>query len=274
MADEPEDILDLDEEQIEQPDDPEAPENEEPEQPEDAGEDDVLIGFGDDEIAAEQETPTIRQMREALKDKDRRIKELQGKVPAKVLGPKPTMESLDFDEDKYDEAMAAWRALKAEVEAEQAPAHTNVVAVQEEFNGDLVEYATQKTKLARPDFDTAETVVTTKLDPAQQSVLVMASKNKAALIYALGKSPEKLDALASITNPIKLAIAVSDLERSLKVQARRKAPEPEPRMRGSTPKGGGSKAEARLAEVADKSGNASDLIKWRYEQKQRAKQKP
>lgn len=230
--------------------------------------DDVLIGFDDEEIPSEPENATMKQMREALREKDRLLREARARVPKVEVGEKPTLESCDFDEDRYDQAIDAWKARKAQAEAEQAPIASRSQEAEQDFGVEMVEYNQQKTKLGRPDFDVAETLVTDRLDPVQQSVLVLASKSKAALVYALGKSPERLEALASITNPIKLAIAVSDLERSLKVQARRKSPEPEPRMRGGTPTASSKKLDELEAE-AERTGDRTKLIAARKAAKQK-----
>lgn len=262
-----EDILELEDEAEDQeaPDSNDADTDEQPEAEEEGGGDnDILIGFGDDEIEAEPENATMRQMREALKEKERLLREARAKIPKVEVGPKPTLESCDYDEERYDTEVEHWKARKAQAEAEAQSAAEQSTAAREDFGVELAEYQQQKTKLARPDFDAAELIVTGKLDPVQQSVLVMASKNKAALIYALGKSPERLEALAGIRNPIKLAIAVNDMERGLKVQARRKAPEPQPRMRGGTPANGpNDKHLSRLEAEADRTGDRSKLVAYR-----------
>lgn len=273
MADEPEDVLDLEDELDDQD---ETPEDEQQDAEEGDDADETLIGFEDeDPIQAEPENSVVRRLRDQLETEKKLRKEAQAKIPKVEVGAKPDLwEDCEGDPDKFEKALDAWRDRKSAAEAEAAQVTTANTGAREEFNTELAEYAQQKTKLARPDFDVAETVVTSRLNEVQQSVLVMASKNKAALIYALGKSPERLDTLAGIENPIKLAIAVGDMERSLKVQARKKAPDPEPRMRGGTPSPGSADAkEAKLIEQAQKSGDSSALIKYRYEKSQEAKKR-
>lgn len=260
----PEGVLDLEDEDLEQDETPEE-EQQDDEPGDDEPEDETLIGFDDEEpIQAEPENSVVRRLREQLETEKKLRKEAQSKVPKVEAGPKPTLESCDYDEDKYDAAILAWNERKVAEAAAAQPSATQSEEARQDFDTDLAEYAQQKTKLARPDFDVAETIVTGKLNEVQQSVLVMASKNKAALIYALGKNPERLDTLASIQNPIKLAIAVSDMERSLKVQARRKAPEPEPRMKGGTPNNeSGDKKLERLEKDADRTGDRTALLAYK-----------
>lgn len=266
------DVLDL-ETEVEQDDDTPTDEQDGDEGDEPEGDaDETLIGFEDEEpLQAEPENSTIRRLREQLDVEKRLRKEAQARAPKIEVGDKPTMEGCDYNEAKYDEEIEAWKARKvqAEEQAKQATA-TDDTGLADDSQAAHAEYTQQKAKLARPDFDQAQIAVETALSNAQQGVLVMASKNKAALVYALGKSPERLNALAEITNPIKLAIAVADMERNLKVQARRKAPAPEGRMRGGAPAGGAmSKEEARLAAQADKTGDRTALAKFRYEQRQK-----
>lgn len=273
MADESEDVLDLEDELEDQGETPEDDDQQGADEGDDA--DETLIGFEDeDPIQAEPENSVVRRLRDQLETEKKLRKEAQAKIPKVEVGNKPDLwEDCEGDPDKFEAALNAYNARKAAAEAEAARATTTNEGARQEYNTELAEYAQQRTKIARPDFDVAETVVTTKLNEVQQSVLVMASKNKAALIYALGKSPERLDALASIENPIKLAVAINEMERSLKVQARRKAPDPEPRMRGGTPAGGIGKTAEQLEKQADKTGDSSALIKHRYEQKQAAKKR-
>lgn len=266
-------VLDLTDEVDEQDD--ETPENDtdDNDDPPLAAEDDgdVLVVFGDDEVESEPETPTIRRMREALRDKDRRLKEALAKVPKVEVGEKPDLwDDCDGDPERFEIALDAWKQRKAEAEAAQNVQSATNDTARAEFDSELAEYAQQKTKLARPDFDTAETLVVGKLSPVQQSVVIMAAKNKAAMIYALGKYPDRLDALAEITNPVKLAVAAAELERSLKVQARKKASPPQERMRGGTPNNApADQKEAALEKEADRTGDRTKLIAYRREQKQK-----
>lgn len=263
--DQSDDVLDLDTEdqQDETPEDDDQQEGED-EQSDDADED--LIGFEDeDPIQPEPENATIRRMRAALADKEKLIKDLRGKVPAIEVGDKPTLESCDYDEERYDAEIDAWRQRKAEAEAQaQQPVSPTTQALEEESRSAHTEYTAQKAKLNRPDFEDAETAVTAALDNNQQGTIVMAVKNKAAFIYALGKRPERLEQLAEIKNPIKLAIAAYEMEKGLKVQARKKAPEPEPRMRGATPSHEtGDKKLEKLEAEAERSGDRSKVIAYK-----------
>lgn len=224
---------------IELDDDLEAdePEQQDDDQTDEEGDGEVedLIGFEDeDPLPVEPESPTIKHLREKLKARDKLINELNAKVPKIEAGPKPTLESCDYDEDKYDTLLLAWNQRKAEEEAQNAASPPNT-STREDFDREHAEYTQQKAKISRPDFAAAEATVIERFDDVRQGILVTAAKNKAALVYALGKSPARLDALEKITNPIKFALAVADMERSLKVQARKKAPAPESRMKGGTP---------------------------------------
>lgn len=266
------DVLELDTEAGEQDDTPDGDEQQDDDDSGDDGADETLIGFDDEEpIAADPENSVVRRLRDQLESEKKRRKEAEAKVPKIEVGKEPELEDFGYDEPKWKEAWRQWEARRIEVEAQSKVAEASHDSGREEFGAELAEYAQQKTKLARPDFDVAETVVTGRLNEVQQSVLVMASKNKAALIYALGKSPARLDALAEITNPIKLAVAINDMERSLKVQARKKAPEPEGRMKGGTPKNeSGDKKLERLEKEAERTGDRTAINRYKRSLKEKA----
>jgi uncharacterized membrane protein len=77
--------------------------------------DETVVAFDGEEPEAEPENSTVRQMRQALREKDKRIKELeQSSAPKPIeVGEKPTLASCDYDEDKFAEELEAFKDREA-----------------------------------------------------------------------------------------------------------------------------------------------------------------
>ena len=83
------------------------------------------------------------------------------------------------------------------------------------------QFETQKKKLGLKDFDDAEESVASMLTDVQRGIIVDGSDNPALSFYAIGKNKALAKELASITNPVKFAFAVSKMENKLKTTTRK-----------------------------------------------------
>src|SRR5690242_3291071 len=198
MADEPNEQLNGDDEVLE------LTEKVEPEPQEPEGEDDeeLVVSFGDEAppASSEQDNATIRQMRDEIRSQKARIKELERSPQSPVIevGPKPTLEGCDYDEERYEQEFNAWSDRKSEADRVKSEAEKQQTTIRERFQAKVTVYGEQKDTLAAKDFDEAEAEVRSVLSDAQQSILIDGAENKAALVYALGKHPEKLRELAKL----------------------------------------------------------------------------
>jgi hypothetical protein len=233
MADEPntpeEEVLELKEEQIA------PPESDETEA--EAGDDEeVVISFGDEAAPASEEAAPewVRDLRKRSRELERENAELKKAKAPEVpqAGPEPTLESCDWDEDKFKADWRSWNDRKEAEERAKTEAEKSVEENRARFQAELSAYGDQKKTLGVKDFDSVEEEVTSLLPPLYQSILVSGAENKAKLIYALGKNPTKLRELASL-DPIKFAFAAGKLEGQLKVERRTVRTVPESEVRGS-----------------------------------------
>jgi len=278
MAVEPEDDELLLEDQVEgeEPDTDDEEEAEPKAEPE--GEDDGLeFSFGDEAAPAsgERDSALVRHLRNQIRERDKRLAALdkgQGS-PAVEVGPKPTLEASDYDEERYERELEAWhdRRLKAKaVENQQSDVERQA---QEEWQRAHQRYQAERLKLLEkaPDAEEAEGVALASLSEVQQAVIVKVADNAATLLTALGRHPGKLSELSQINDPLKMAAAVARLEGGLKVMPKRKAPEPEEIARGSASVAKGKdKHLERLEAEAGRTGDRSKLIAYKYSLKQRA----
>lgn len=244
-----------------------------PETPAEAAEpdDEMVISFdgdGEDEDAPEGAAPDwVKDVRRKNRELERENAELKAKTaPAAIeIGEKPTLAGCDYDEERFETELDAFKDRKAKAEEGQTRQQAEAQRQQQEWQADLSRLAEQEKALKVPDYKDARDDFVHATSDMQQATIVKASKNSAQLIYALGKNPARLAALAEIKDPIKLAVAVSELERGLKMTTRRRAPEPEAQVRGSAPLSRGSNsAEKQYETMSNKPGiDRGELRKFR-----------
>jgi hypothetical protein len=233
------------------------------------------ITFGDEAAPAsgEAETGLARHLREEIRRRDKEIADLRKAQPApqKIeVGPRPTMDrsDIDYDEEKFVAELEAWNARKAQAEQAESQAERQQREANEAWQNELRQHEAKRSALKFPDAQDAEEVAVTALDQVQQAVIVKVADNSALVLYALGKNPAKLGQLSQIKDPLKLAAAVAKLEGTLKVTARRKAPEPEEIASGSARvTQGKDPVLERLEKEAARTGDRSRVIAHKASQR-------
>jgi len=239
-------------------------------------EDDRIVTIGEPEPEPEeeehQETPGwVKKVRKVNREQEREIKRLKKQLEEKSqpveeeikLGAKPTLEASGFDDGKFEKDLLAWHEKNKALETQKAE---RLRAVEEEKKGWQTKqerYTNLKQEHSFKDFSDAEELVSDTLTKTQQGIIVQGADDPALLVYALGKNPKKLEELASIKDPVVFAFKLAKLEAQLKV-TNKKAPAPEKRI-ATTTTGAGSadKTLDRLREKADKSGDYTELNKYK-----------
>ena len=89
------------------------------------------------------------------------------------------------------------------------------------------------------------------------------------MVYALGRTPKKLQELASIKDPVKFAVAVGKLETEVKVTSRKSTkPAPETSVKGGSSSASASTATLdRLRAEAAKTGDLSKVVAYKRQMK-------
>lgn len=226
---------------------------------------------GDSPPPEVQDSSVIREMRKALREAERERKRLREELeatknPKQDLGPKPTLESVDYDADAFESALLQWNERKRQADAELAKQQEAQKAEQQVFAERLDRYNAEKQSLRIAHFEEAEAAVTETLNTTQQSVLVRYFERPAVLVAAIGSNPDTAKKLAAIKDPIEFAFAVKDLESKVKTSPR-KPPAPEPKLSSA---GRSVSTDARLKELqdkADKTGDSSEVLRFLRAQK-------
>jgi hypothetical protein len=236
----------------------------------------VIVSFGDPPPGSEpedgNEADWIKDLRKRQRELTKRNRELEAenasfRQPKTIeLGEKPTLESCEYDADKYEQALMNWHGRKQQVEQQQAQLKAEQDAQAQEWQRIQDRYKESKGnwKTQVRDYDDAETEVSNTLNAAQQNVILHGSGDPSKLLYALGKNPAKLKELAKVSNLVQFAFAVAKLEEQLKVTPR-KAPPPDKTPRGSATSlaGGTDQTLERLREEADKTGDLSKVVAYK-----------
>ena len=244
--------------------------------------DEIVVSIDGEEPPPQEEQAApewVRVLRREHRELKKRNRELESRVnqsietnPVVNLGPKPNLEALDYDTEKYEQSLADWYERKKLVDEQQSQVRRAEEEQQQAWNAKLEGYVEAKTKLKVRDYDDAEEVAQQLFNVVQQGVMIQGAENPALVIYALGKNPEKAKELAAIDDPVKFAFAVAKLESKLKVGNRKAATQPE-RTVSATARSSGSVDSTleRLREEASKTGNMDKVMAYKRAQKRTAK---
>lgn len=235
------------------------------ENPDDEGEEQPTVSFEGEEPEPESDNSVIRTMRQELRETKRKLAEAEkASAPKPIeIGEKPTLVGCEYDEERYETELDAWKARKAAADRQTETHAEQSRKANEEWQQDLSAFEQEKAALDFEDRDAAIETATLSLDMVQQAVIVKAAAKPALFMVALGKSEAKRAELAKIQDPIKLAAAVARMEGAVKVTTR-KAPAPDRPLRGSASMPGGADKELeKLEKKAAESGDRTAVIAYK-----------
>lgn len=244
--------------------------------------DEIVVSIDGEEPPPQEEQAApewVRELRREHRELKKRNRELESRVnqstetnPVVSLGPKPNLEALDYDTEKYEQSLADWFERKRLVDDQQGQARRAEEEQQQAWNAKLEGYVEAKTKLKVRDYDDAEEVAQQMFNVVQQGVVIQGAENPALVIYALGKNPKKAKELAAIDDPVKFAFAVAKLESNLKIGNRKAATQPERTVSATAPSSGAVDSTLeRLREEAARTGNMDKVMAYKRAQKRAAK---
>lgn len=259
---------------------------------EDADGDDseLTVSLGDDEPPPQEERRGAapgwvkdlrkrnRELLNQVQQRDAELAKYKGKAAgqpqAVVVGPKPTMDSCDFDEARYERELEAWHDRRSQ-EAQQTKAREEAEAKEREaWKRTQDAYEGAKGALKVDGIEDAEEIVQDTLSTPQLGIMLHAlePKQAALMVYALGNNPKKLKELASVTDPVKFTVALTRLEAQMKVNKSKSAPPPERKVRGTVSSAAVVDNQLeRLRKEARETGDYSKVADFRRHQEAKAK---
>jgi hypothetical protein len=266
MADQAEDVLELEDElepEIE-PDQGDTDPDDEATEPDEDEEGETFVGFAGEEDteaapASESDSSVIREMRNAIRERDRQIRELSKRMPQEPeveLGPKPTLESCEYDEERFEAEVTAYHERKAKVAAKQAEAEEQRKAQQAAFAKKVEAFDAEKASLGIANFDEIEAEIAASL-PQETVAAIMHSDKPATLMAALVRSPGKMEQLSKL-NLLEAAMMIGELKAKVMVDKRKSKAAPDRGIQGRTASGGGNLE--KLRQQAERSGDYSQYL--------------
>jgi len=237
--------------------------------------DELVISLDGEEAAPELDNPTIRQMRDALRKKDAELAELRKATAPKPVevGPKPTLEGCDYDEERFEQELTTWHAEKRKADESAEEQRKQQEAANATWQEASNRFHARAAEIAAPDFDDAKETIDKALTPRMSPVILKAARDPAVFVLAMHRNPAKLAELAKAKDAIELAAAVARMEGGIKVN-QRKAPAPDKPLNGSTGAATATTYEKQLAKLeaeADKTGDRTKVVAFKRDQKAKAK---
>jgi hypothetical protein len=239
MADEPK-TPDSDELILDTPVDTGEPRDAGDTDPDDEDVEEEIPAFGDDITEPkENDTGLVKHLRQVARDAQREAAELRKQVrqPETIeVGEKPTHAGCEYDEDKYEAELDAWKERKAAADRRTTEARTTNENQQRQIQERMAKLDREHAALGRPDADEALETVKAALGEAKLvgiAQLLDEETDGAKFFYALAKNPQQLEALASQGDYVRLLKQVTKLEGQLKMVKRRTPPNPDTPERGS-----------------------------------------
>lgn len=223
----------------------------------------------------------VKDLRKKAREDSARIRELEAseaalkraqqstQAPAAVVvGVKPTLESCEYDADKFERDLIAWTERKAQAEQQTRDETARTTNQQQQYQTRLNAYAAGALALKVDDFPKSEKAVEAALSSVQQSIIVKLAKNSALFIYALGRDPAKLAELSKVTDPVAFAYEMAALEKEIKTMPKAKftaEARPNAGGGGGLPAGGNKALEA-ARKKAEETGNYTEVARLKREQ--------
>ena len=267
---------------IEQPDvetTDDLPDDEPSDEPQDSQDDEAQadddLGFSFDEpendsedshdhFAGQAAPEWVKQLRKENRELKKQLKQTPQQHQVAPLREKPTITDHDFDSDAYEADLEQWFNEKAQ--------HDEVINAQkakdEAIDNRYVASVDKMRKIA-PDYDEVEDTVVATLSPEKQALLKLGVEDTAKLIYALGKSPNKLAELEQLDHvSFVKQLGIMEFQMSKKSSNPNKPQPKQHELTGAA--GGGDSKLAKLEAEAAKTGDRSALIAYRKRMKQKS----
>jgi hypothetical protein len=178
----------------------------------------------------------LRKEHKALKKRNRELEQQLQSPQAQPLvpdiGPKPTLESCEYDPDAYEKKMADWWEAKAKADKIKEAKQAEQEAAKREWQSTLDTYKGHKEALGIADIEDIESDVVAALGAEKHAIIVASMDNPAKVTAALGMNKALLEKFSSMKSLPRMVAELAKLEDKMTVQKRTK-PAPERRISGA-----------------------------------------
>lgn len=223
------------------------------EQPEEyslrVGDEEIPLSEEDDDHVDGQPAPQwVKDLRKNNREKDKELRELrrqleqvqsrpteqQPQQQTDVIPPRPTLESCEYDEEAFEQAMTDWHEKKSRAEQQMQQKERQQQEYQQRFQQRVEAHKQRAAKLPVKDYQEMEEIVRAEVPDLHKEILIHCADEGSELIaYGLGKSQQLRQRVAAETDPIRAAFLLGQISKQVHLAPKpKKAIKPEPEVRG------------------------------------------
>jgi len=236
------------------------------------------IEWGEQAVAAEEESEGMRNLRNRLRELDRENRELRGQPKADPVGEKPNIDDYWDKPEQFETDLLAWNERKRDAEARETQQQAAARKQQERWEAQHSDFTRGYGELRVVGKDAALATVEDAFPGEQKAYLIKAAgANAPAFLLALGNNPAKraeLKALADEGSYAEFIAAAAIMSKEIKV-TRRPTTQPDTNhsARGTSGAGAsaGSKTLDRLEREAAQTNDRSKVIAYKRAQREQGK---
>lgn len=226
-------------EEVEQEQSGDEQEDGESEGSEQDADDEISLFLGDEELGSpsseevKQDSDLVKKLRKEIQERNRELHELRANrqmQPAVADEPltMPTLESVEWDEEAYQQKLAAYYEQKAAKEKAHAEQEQQKARLLEVHNQKLAQYRENASKLGVKGFDEAEKAVLEEVPENIQGAILHYADKPEIVVLAAGLNPAIRKQLAETTDPVALGKLIGSIEAKAKLLPKSKQNKPAP----------------------------------------------
>ncbi|MCI2291003.1 phage capsid protein [Enterobacter sp. I4] len=207
-----------------------------------------LMEEDDDHVDGQPAPQWVKDLRKNNREKDKELRELRRQLeqvqsrPAEqqpqqqsdAIPPKPTLESCEYDEAAFEQAMTDWHEKKSRAEQQMQQKERQQQEYQQRFQQRVEAHKQRAAKLPVKDYQEMEEIVRAEVPDLHKEILIHCADEGSELIaYGLGKSQQLRQRVAAETDPIRAAFLLGQISKQVHLAPKpKKAIKPEPEVRG------------------------------------------
>lgn len=212
------------------------------------GDEEIQLTEDDDDHVDGQPAPQwVKDLRKNNREKDKELRELRRQLeeiqskPAEVqqpqsdaIPPKPTLESCDYDEVAFEQAVTDWHEKKSRAEQSKQQQQRQQQEYQQRFQQRVEAHQKRASTLPVKDYQQMEEIVRAEVPDLHKEILIHCADEGSELIaYGLGKSQQLRQRVAAETDPLRAAFLLGQISKQVSLAPKlKKAIKPEPEVRG------------------------------------------
>lgn len=175
----------------------------------------------------------VKNLRKEIQERNKRIHELESQTksaPQSVdIHEKlilPTLESANYDEDKYQKALVSYFDKKAAQEKAKLEQEEQNKLFQVQHQEKIKTYNERKSQLKVKDYGEMERIVIDEVPDSVQGAILHYATQPELVVLAAGRNEKIRKELSQATDPVKLGILIGQIEAKAKLLPKSKTDKP------------------------------------------------